>query len=235
MHRRPRDEIISQFVSHFQLSTKESQECVYFLEDFLSKNGLLGANFEDTKSRPIEDALKETLRTANHNEVPSPILNSLTSPYDMRELVELSLRINSSYRARYADLPSVQVPHQKQSLENCTILVDNLVHPRLNSLSVVSQVLKDGASQPITHQDLDFSRWKDLLCEECGYDESYHLLECFLPATPTPYCVVLQNEGSWQSAILDMTNAGLTRCVFRMFQRNGAAPWISNTVPDEAS
>jgi hypothetical protein len=95
-------------------------------------------------------------------------------------------------------------------------LVENLVHPDLNCLGAVTQVLKDGASQPITHQDLDFSRWKDILREECGYDESYHLLACFLPATPAPYYVVLQNEGSWQSAILDMTNAGFTRCVFRM-------------------
>jgi hypothetical protein len=80
----------------------------------------------------------------------------------------------------------------------------------------VTQVLKDGASQPITHQDLDFSRWKDMLREECGYDESHHLLACSLPATSTSYYVVLQNEGTWQSAILDMTNAGLTQCVFRM-------------------
>jgi hypothetical protein len=198
-------------------------ECRDFLEDFLSKNGLLGENFQDTKSQPIEDALRETLRTADHNEVPSPILNGLASPDDMHELVGLSLRINASYldklraRARrHSDLPSVQAPCQKSLLENCTIFLDNRVHPRLNSLRAAFHILKDGASGPITHQDLDFSRWKDVLRKDCGYNESSHLLACSLPATPTPYYVVLQNECSWQSAILDMTNAGYACCVFHM-------------------
>jgi hypothetical protein len=211
---------ISKFISDFQLNKEEFKECRDFLEDLLSKNGLLGANFRNG-SRPIEDALSETLRTADHNEVPSPILNISTSSNGMYHLVIFLQRINTSYiglrrrQSRHEDLPSVQAPHQTL-LENCTILVENLVHPDLNSSRVVAQFLKAGASRPITHQDLDFSRWKDILREECGYDESYHLLSCLLPATPTPYYVVLQNEGSWQSAILDMTNAGSTRCVFRM-------------------
>ncbi|KAN0074291.1 hypothetical protein V8E54_008228 [Elaphomyces granulatus] len=112
---------ISNFISHFQLNKEEVKECRDFLEDFLSKNGLLGGNFRHNKSRPIKGALSETLRTADHNDVPSPILNISASPSGMRELVEFSLRINASYvekrqrpsraraRARHEDLPSDQV------------------------------------------------------------------------------------------------------------------------------
>jgi hypothetical protein len=93
----------------------------------------------------------------------------------------------------------------------------NLFHLGRDALSAMTQVLKDGASQPITPQDLDFCRWKDILREECGFDETCHSLGCSLVSIiPQPHYFVLRDECSWQAAILAMTNAGLTQCVFWM-------------------
>ncbi|KAN0076163.1 hypothetical protein V8E54_006305 [Elaphomyces granulatus] len=213
-------------ISHLQLTTDEFEQCRDFLEDLLSESGLLGEDFRKSPgTQRIEDLLAETLQITDHNKVPTPILHASASSHGMRGLVGFSLIINNDYRRRQSEdanlllslsVPSVQAPHRTPLLENCTIVVDNLVYQDFNSVRAVTQVLKDGASQPITHRDLDFCRWKDILCEECGFDESYHLLAYSLPDTPAPYHFVVQNECSWQSAILNMANAGLTRCVFRM-------------------
>jgi hypothetical protein len=228
----------SRFTSRFQLSEEEYKGCRNFLEHFLTESGQLGKR---NSSQLIQYSLMETLRTKAHNEVPSAILRCSTSCDDMHWLVGLSMQVNNEYVAKgrkqercqqswqfsptfhmHAEPLSntepqwhIQAPHQK-SLQNCTLFVCNSAHPGRDSLSSVAQVLKDGASQPLTHQDLDFCRWKDILCEECDFDESFNSIGCSIVSTPYPFSVKLRSEPSWQAAILDMTNAGLTQCAFWM-------------------
>ncbi|KAN0074313.1 hypothetical protein V8E54_008250 [Elaphomyces granulatus] len=75
----------------------EYEECRAFLEDFLAESGLLGKNIS---TQMIRHCLMETLRTKDHNEVPSAILNSSASDDGMRGLVGFSLVINNGHKAR---------------------------------------------------------------------------------------------------------------------------------------
>jgi hypothetical protein len=96
--------------------------------------------------------------------------------------------------------------------------VFNLAYQGHDAVTPVTEILKDGASQPITYQDLDFCRWKNILHGECGFDESLHSIACSLlvPPSPSPQYVVLQGGCSWQNAIMEMINAGKPHCVFWM-------------------
>ncbi|KAN0074308.1 hypothetical protein V8E54_008245 [Elaphomyces granulatus] len=237
----------SRFTSRFQLSEEEYKGCRNFLEHFLTESGQLGKR---NSGQLIQYSLMETLRTKAHNEVPSAILKCSTSCDDMHWLVGFSIQVNSEYVTKgrkqgrgqqsrqsspilhmHAEPSSnteaqwqIQAPHQdealpgweKPKLENCTLFVCNSAHPGRDALSPVTQVLKDGASQPLTHQDLDFCRWKDILCEECNFDESFNSIGCSVVGRPYPCYVAVRNEPAWQAAILDMTNAGLTQCAFWM-------------------
>ncbi|KAN0074312.1 hypothetical protein V8E54_008249 [Elaphomyces granulatus] len=254
-----------QLMSHFQLSEIEYEECGDFLEHFLTESGLLGKDFRKAGTQVIECALKETLRTKDHSEVPSAILNGSTSLNGMRGLVGFLLKINTNYvrrRERKESYPgladrlpplfpsadrdsSIQLPDkipnhlqrsgspilppdtnaqsqilahlQTSSLEDCTIFVDNWVYRGRHSLTSVIHVLKDGASQPMTHQDLDFCRWIAILRMECGFDEAYHSLMYYSPTITMPdHYFEFRDESSWQAAILEMANSGLTRFVFYM-------------------
>ncbi|KAN0074326.1 hypothetical protein V8E54_008263 [Elaphomyces granulatus] len=102
----------------------------------------------------------------------------------------------------------IQTSHQAPLLEDRTIHVFNMVFHGLNALTTVSQVLKDGASQPITVQDLDFVRWKNILQTTCWFDETRHLLACSVVTIPEPCCFMVEDEWSWHAAISNMTNAG---------------------------
>ncbi|KAN0085394.1 hypothetical protein V8E54_001861 [Elaphomyces granulatus] len=118
----------------------------------------------------------------------------------------------------------IQTSHQAPLLEDCTIHVFNMAYRDQNTSTTVTQVLKDGASQPITVQDLDFDRWKDILRTDCWFDEAHHLLACALVAIPEPFCLPVLDEWSWHYAISNMTNAG-SHCIFWMVLLGSPPHW----------
>jgi hypothetical protein len=209
----------------------EYRKCRAFLKDFLIENDLLGEQFLNKAGRErIKQSLTETLQTVDHSKVPRVILNASASSDGMRALLLFSRMINRvfrnqlwrrSHRSGDANLQvslSVQVPHPKPLPEDCDIYVFNLAYQGHDAVTPVTEILKDGASQPITYQDLDFCRWKNILRGECGFDESLHSIACSLlvPPSPSPQYVVLQGGCSWQNAIMEMINAGKAHCVFWM-------------------
>jgi hypothetical protein len=118
----------------------------------------------------------------------------------------------------------IWISHQAPLLEDCTIHVFNMTYQGQNISITVNQVLKDGASQPITVQDLDFDRWKDILRTYCRFDEAHHLLACALVTIPEPSCLLVQDEWSWHAAISNMTNAG-SHCIFWMVLLDSPPHW----------
>jgi hypothetical protein len=229
-------------VSLLSISAEEEyQECRAFLKDVLAERGLLGENFKWKASiERLNHSLTENFQTADHSKVPKAILDASASSDGMKALAEFSMHINAAFcntrlqrqarlnQSRDPDLqaslslPSVQAPHQKPLPEDCTLHLFNLAYEGQDTVTTVTQVLKDGASRPITYQDLDLCRWKSILREECGFDESLHALACSLlvPPSLSPCHVVLQGECSWQNAILEMMKAGKTYCVFWMERKN---------------